>query len=663
MHWLVPDFETRSLCDLKAAGAWRYAEDPSTEVICIWFEFEDGKRVGWHPGEPLVPRVLDALAQGWMFCAHNAAFEQAMWQHHMVALYGWPPIPLAQWHDTMARCAELALPQKLEKVLPVLFPGTPFVKDKEGSRLTLSLSRCDKRGYLPKITPEIRARVDEYCYSDITNQSRLHQRLGWLTPSERGVWEMNERINQRGIGVDLEFVRAAQQVVDGATVPLAAEFREITGGLNFTQRDKTLAWVRGRGVQLDNMQKETLARILGEPEDEDDETDDDVLPSLPPAVHRALHIRQLVGSASIKKLGAAEACVCSDGRARGLVRYHAASTGRFAGSLLQPHNFPRGTNALIKAAVDLKVDAIKTGDWEFVEMLLGPAVEAVVGSLRHMLIAAPGKVYVSGDYAQIEARDTLALAGQWDKVELFESGADPYCDMATAIYKRIITKADTAERQIGKNSVLGLGFGMGAPKFHNKYAADDTLAFCQEIVDTYRQEWAPQVVELWGALGDASLKCMEDGVPFEAYGCVFERIDRWLTMLLPSGRRLWYDEPSAGWREMPWSTPENPCFRRSWSYKAVKQGKRQTVHAFGGHLTENVAQALARDLLVDAMVKCEANGLPVVLTVHDEILCEVPAGQADETALRDIMQDVPAWAKELRIPVKSETWTGERYRK
>lgn len=664
MGWCVPDFETRSRCDLKAAGAWRYAEDPTTEIITLHWEDQDGKRGLWHPGEPLPQVLLDAIASGGLFVAHNAAFEQAIWKHQMVAKHGAPPIPIAQWHCTMARCAELALPQKLERVLPVL--NLPMTKDTAGSKLTIGLSKPDKvTGLLPEITPAILTRVDTYCASDIYGQVALHRRLGWQGPEERAVWLCNERINQRGIGLDLDFVRGAQSVVDKATGPLAAEFKQLTGGLNFTQGAKVIGWAHERGVHLDNMQKEYIGKLLGEDEEDGPSGLEDVMAdvSLPPDVRRALHIRHLIGSASVKKLATMEQCVCSDGRVRGTVAYHAATTGRFAGRLIQPHNFPRGTDELIKTPVDQKVSAILTGDPEWVELLFGPPVECVVSSLRHALIANPDRRYVSGDFAQIEARMVLAVAGQADKVELFKQGLDPYCDMATSIYGEPVTKADTKRRQIGKNSVLGLGFNMGAAKFHMKYAPDQPMSFCQRVVDTYRNDWAPCVPELWQALGDAALACMEDGVPTEAYGMVLERIDRWLTMLLPSGRRLWYDDPRLVWREMPWSTDEKPDIRRSWTYMAMKQGHRQTINAFGGLLAENAAQALARDLLVRAMLTCEKNGFPVVLTVHDEIVAEPMACDADETALKQIMEDVPDWAKAIGVPVKCETWSGDRYRK
>lgn len=664
MRWVVVDFETSSGCDLKKAGAWRYAEDPTTNVLVLCWEFDDRRRGLWHPGEPLHPDLLAAIANGTMFVAHNAAFEQAIWKHLMVALYGWPAIPLEQWHDTMARCAELALPQGLEKVLPVL--NLPISKDMEGNKLTLSLSKPGRKGYTPQRTPAVMERIDQYCMSDIAGQVALHKRLGWLTDGERPVWLMNERMNQRGIMIDIPFVRAAQKIVDDATVPLAAEFREITGGLSFTQGAKVIEWAAGQGIELPNMQKETLAKLLGLDENEVDVEEDpqgDMFPELPAHVRRALHIRQLVGSSSVKKLGAMQSCVCSDGRARGLVAYHVATTGRFAGRLLQPQNFPRGTNALIATPVDAKVGAIMTGDWEFVEATLGPAVEAVVGSLRHALIAAPGKTFISGDYAQIEARVLLAMAGQWDKVDLFASGLDPYCDMATSIYGETVTKKDTKRRQIGKNSVLGLGFGMGDKKFHIKYAPDQTPEFCEGVVGTYRNDWAPNVPQMWYTVGDAALECMLTGIPQEAYGLVFERIDRWLTMLLPSGRRLWYDEPKVEWREMPWSTPDEPAFKKAWSYRAMKQGKRITIYAFGAHIVENAVQALARDILVVALDKLDSNGFPSVLTVHDEGVSEVPACNADESAVVQIMEDVEPWAREMRIPIKVEAWTGDRYRK
>lgn len=681
--WIVPDFETASLADLKACGADRYAEDPSTEVLWLSWEFEDGRQGGWTPslGMACPAEIVEAILRGDEFVAHSARFERAIWREIMVKQFHWPAIPLEQWHDTLARCAELVLPLDLDKVAKVL--ELPMQKDLEGRRITLGLSKPDKFGNLPPRTPALMRRVGLYCDSDIGTQAALHRRLGWLDAPERQVWLMDQRINDRGVRLDMPLVKAMRTLVDKATEPLAQEFRTLTGGLDFTQVGKVGDWVRARGVDLPNFQKETIADALGKDIDHDDESNaDDGAPipqgygDLPAEVRRALSIRQLVGSASIKKLGAMEACVCADSRAHGLLQYHAAGPGRWGGRIIQPQNFPRGTTRVHHGlkpdgSPDLRppnlgelIDVLLTADPALVEMLYGPPVETVLSALRNTLVPGPGRAFVAGDFSQIEARICLAIAGQWDKVDLLARKLDPYCDMATSIYGRTITKADVEERQIGKNSVLGLGFGMGWWKFQLKYAPLMSKEFCRGVVSTYRTEWAPEVPKLWKALDRAALDTVMAGTPHSAAGVLYALEDRWLTARLPSGRKLWYFNPQARRRRMPWSTEEEPDVRWGWTYQAKKAGKWLTIDAFGGLLCENICQALARDLLVAAMFKCEAEDIPIVLTVHDEIVGEPEERRQDAaTVLEQIMIDIPDWARYLRIPVAAECWLGDRYRK
>jgi DNA polymerase len=373
---------------------------------------------------------------------------------------------------------------------------------------------------------------------------------------------------------------------------------------------------------------------------------------------RALGIRQLIGSSAIKKLNAATACIMDDDCIRDSLQYHGTATGLWAGRLLQPHNFPRGT---IKGDVDAKVAALMTGDPEYVEALFGPAVETTLSSLRHLIIPRPGRSLVVGDFASIQARIVLALAGQTDKVALIRDGKPgaAYISMAESIYGRDIDKEDDREEYtIGKSTVLGCGFQMGAPKFHLRYCPHKPREFAETVIAAYRDDWAPKVPELWYALGQAAVKTVWDKRPHEAYGCLYQLEDGWLTCRIPSGRKLWYFNPQATRDVMPWDEDD---IRMGWTYQATKMGQWRTIHGFGGLMTQNVVSGLARDLLVKAMFDCEANGFPVVLNVHDELVTEPKNGSAE--LLHQIMIDAPAWACNMGIPVDAETWQGDRYRK
>lgn len=678
LQWVLGDFETASATDLKKAGAWRYAECPTTEIFVFGYTVMGESKKFWHPGDDPTELMTLAADDSVTFIAHNAGFEKAIWRKIMVPVYGFPDIPNSRWHDAMAVCAMKGLPQDLDRVTMVL--RLPHTKDKLGSNFTKNLSKPNKKTGMLDRSPEARRRVDEYNGQDLDAEVGVHARVGWLPPGERSVWLLDQRINERGVRLDLDYISACREIVYRASVPLQREFTEITG-LEVTQAVKLKQWVLDQGVQVPDMKKETLDALLGNSDDEDSGSDgneaddqqgdpDSVNPTveLPEGVRRALGIRQLIGSASIKKLARMEGCVLSDGRAYGLLQYHGAGPGRWAGRLFQPHNFPRGTlkeniggDKEQSIPVETVVEALMSRDPEYVEFMLGkPPVECVVSGLRHSIISNPNRILCAGDFSTIELRVLLALAGQTDKVDLIASGQDPYCDMATLIFGYTVVKAMLHERQYGKNSVLGLGFGMGGPKFQFKYAKDMPIERCKEIVGIYRETWAPAVPKLWYGLEKAALTAVWEKRPTEAYGVEYRLEDGWLSARLPSGRKLWYWNPQPVKRPMPWDDTD---IRRAWTYQAMKMGQLKTIDAYGGHLCENVVQALARDIMVAAMFKAERNGFPVILTVHDELLTEPERGSADEKALDQIMCDRPEWAKALSIPIKTETWVGERYRK
>ena len=672
MRYVDIDFETMSAVDLKVAGARRYAEDPTTEIICLVVQDSDGLRYKWVPGEDTLWLANLTNNPEVIFVAHNAGFEQAIWECIMVSDFGMPPLPPERWEDTMATCAWKSLPLKLEKAAHAA--KLPIEKDMEGNRLTLAQSRLNKKtGMYPPFTVETRDRIADYCAQDVAVEGQLRQRLGLLSqqsPQERGIWLLDQKINQRGVRIDLDFVRAAQQVVDRATVPLLAEFRDLTGGINPGQRDKVIAWASTQGVELENLQKGYLEELLGNDEDEgyvsnaaeDDNADSgSMLVRLPERLRRVLQIRQMLGSASIKKLARMQSCVGYDGRARGLLQYHAANTGRWGGRLLQPQNFPRGT--LKDTTPADTVDAIMSGDPEYVEAMLGrPAIECVASSLRHALVPDRGNCFLVGDFAGIEARVVLALAGQIDKCALMASGKDVYLDMACEIYhmpKGSLTKADLEMRQTGKNAVLGCGFQCGPANFNVKFMGGKDFDTAERAVQTYRREWAPEVPKLWYALESAALRGVTTGRG-EAYGVMYTQERGWLVATLPTRwQHIWYPRPVYHTHDERFGEHYHPM----WTYDAYKGGKLSHINAYGGLLTENVVQGLARGLLVAAMMRLERAGYPIVLTVHDECVVEMPEDRADVKAFEQLMAEPTEWAERIGIPIAVEAWAGDRYRK
>lgn len=681
--WVLIDFETASGADLPKVGAWKYAEDPTTEVLVLCYQFGANAPVqSWRPGEPCRKDLAGCIGdKETIFIAHNAAFEKAIWCKIMVPVFGWPDIPNSRWHDTMAVCAMKALPQDLETVASVL--RLPHQKDMDGSRAVRELSNFAKSGYVKDREAKL-ARTYTYCPQDVRTEVALHERVGALSSRERNVWLLDQRINERGIGVDLDYVSACQEIVDKATGPLAKEFTELTEGLKFTQVAKIREWSDKQGFYLHDLTKERVAGLIGAGVDAADEIVDTEIDNvvgdlssgsggddgrdLPPAVRRALEIRQLVGSAAIKKLHSLEAWRCADGRARGLIQYHGAASGRFAGRGPQPHNFPILTPMIgppdNRVSMDPEdvVSAIMSRDPAYVELMLGlPPVQGVVSALRHAFIAKSGRTFVAADYSGIEARLLLAISGQADKAAMMAAGQDVYADMASLIFRRPINKKnDPYERDVGKHGVLGLGYRLGAGEFQRRYAADRPLEFSQNVVQVYRKEWAPCVPEFWYALEEAAFKTVWDRTPHETYGFVFALQDEWLTVRLLNGRLLYFYNPQKVRRAMPWD--ENDV-RPGITYQVMKLGQWSTVQAHGGTFTGIMIQATARDLLVDAMFKCEANNMPLAITVHDENVTEPLLRDASVDTLRQIMLDLEPWARQIKVPLSVEVWEGDRYRK
>ncbi len=677
--WVLLDFESQSAADLPKCGAAVYASHPTTQVVMLWYSFNGAEpilwredRDGWHCPADLAEKI----EAGWDLIAHNSMFEQMMWERLMVPDYGWPEADTEQWYCTMASCAERAIPLGLDKACDVL-----DLPQKKGSIGKKYFKPNPKTGdFWP--TPY---EMYPYGAQDVRAEGGLYKRLGRVSKREETVFRLDQRINRRGIKVDIEFIRQALKCVRSEATPLIEEFRDLTG-VNPTQTAELKKWLYKHDCDIPNLQKETVDEILGLSDESDDAgyiPQDGYNASTPARqttygseVYRALNIRRIVGSASVKKLDSLLLCTDGDFRIRGSVQYHGASTGRWSGRLFQPQNFPRGTTKVMVGLdksgkpryespdPDNIVTAIKTGDYEFVSSLYGTsATEIISSALRHAIIPEAGHQLLCGDFSTVEARIVLAMAGQTDKVQFLAEGGPIYELMAEKIYGYPINKKDhPVERQTGKNSVLGLGFQMGWPKFMDRYAADDQGEdFCKEVVRIYRQEFAPMVPELWKGLEKASLETVRTGRMHESHGIQYRLEDGFLSARIPSGRKLWYYKPRLIRKEMPWDETD---IREAWAYLSYKNGRIMLVDAYGGIETANAVQATARDLLVSAMFRIEEFGYPSILTVHDEDLCEVPDSmKPNPKFLQQIMEFEPAWAKGLNIPIAAECWMGDRYRK
>ena len=388
---------------------------------------------------------------------------------------------------------------------------------------------------------------------------------------------------------------------------------------------------------------------------------------------RALEIRTAINKASTKKLDAMARNVNADGRARYQTRYHGAGTGRNTGSGFQPLNLNRGFDGMDPAQL---VRDIMYRDAAHLDRLYGDATDAIAKATRYWIKAEPGNRIMAGDYSSIEAILLACVAGEEWKIKAFAEGVKIYEFMGDKIHGlapgTVTKETHPAERQDGKTGELAFGYqgNLGAwLKFDNSGRHTDVRI--REICRTWRAEH-PATVALWRGLEDAALEALRTGSRQEFRDIGFEKIDEWLTMRLLNGKRLWYRDPKLVSVMPPWHKPltEPACIegmcdcepRQQVSYMAQKFGHWTRCYGYGGKWTENYIQALSREILQHAVVLLEKAGYPIILTVYDEPIAEVPnSGFWDTEEFSKIMCDVPAFAQGW--PIKVDTWSGERYKK
>jgi len=662
------DFESRSEVDIKVVGAWAYSEHPTTEILCMSWNVGDLYKGLWVPGLPFPQKLLDHRDCGGFFEAHYVIMETSMWFHQLQAKLD-IKMP-TRWRDTLAVCAYRSLPLGLDNVGEVL--DLPLKKDKRGKYLIQKL--CKPRKATIKDDSkwledwDLLMELYDYCDQDRDVEVLLSDMVGKLPDDEQLVWTLDWIINFRGIQVDLEAVQKAIGIIEIIEAKLTIELNSITDGEINTagQIAKIRAWCGKQKFTMNNLTKEAVENAL---------TDQDI----PLNVKRVLEIRQALSKSSTKKLYKFLDCVNSDGRIRGMFQYHGAGTGRWAGRLVQPHNFPRGNVKLM----DLLIDLIKLGGEDAIEAISfwlgdglgGGVVEAIASSLRGMFIVKPGNKLYVGDFSAIEARVVMWLAEQEDALEAFRvydkgEGPDIYCVMAEKLFKRSINKEDDPyERQLGKITILGCGYQMSWSKLQfqasKDYGVDLTETEARELVDTYRGDYS-MVPDLWRGIETAAKNTVHTGNP-HTYGRIgFEIVDdaagRWLACKLPSGRNLWYYDPKIEIVPAPWDQ-DKLIYQLTYQGRNNKAGPAWTrVPTYGGMLVENIVQAISRDLMVAAMFRIEQKGYGIILTVHDEIGCETLDSFGTLEEFLELMTGPnPEWAD--GCPIEVEGWEGDRYRK
>lgn len=663
MSVLFIDFETRSEVDLRACGSHVYANDSSTDFICMGYAFDDEEVQLWRPGETTLDRVMEHVKSGKEVVGHNVAgFEILLWNSVGRKKYSWPELKIEQVNCTMARAYAQGLPGSLEKAAAAI--GIEEQKDMKGNRVMLQLSQpkayvgntpiwYDEKEHAKKYEA-----VYEYCKKDVSVERELHKRLMQLSGFERKVFELDYRINSRGIGLDEKAAKAATAVVEKEKDRLQKEIFRLTKGAVSTYNSPAQIrdWIQFQGFEVPALVKADVVELLARPD-------------LPKQIREVLELRQMAAKTSVAKVDSMLNSVSTDGRIRGVFQYHGTTTGRWAGRRIQPQNFPRPK--LSQTEIDEVFSLLKNMKHreelqvrETISVLYGNPLEVISDCLRGFLVPKEGNVFIGCDFSAIEARVLAWLAGEDFKLKLFESGEDPYKHTAAAIFSKSPSMITKQERNIGKVADLALGYQGGSAAFLRMgkvYGVDVSGPEADNIKVAWRTKHK-KIVDFWEHLDDAAMAAVRNPGTAFATGyhknIVFKKSGSFLWCRLPSKRVLCYPYPKIEIVETPWGG-----LRDSVVYLSEDALTKKFVRhkAYGGLWAENITQAVARDLLVEAMFRLEAAQYPIVMHVHDEVVCEIKLGSGSLEDVERIAAIAPEWAQGL--PLKGEGFVGKRYQK
>ena len=657
------DFETRSEVELKDVGLDVYARHPSTDVWCFAWAIDDGEPDIWFPGMP-APAPTKLLAPSQVLYAHNAQFEIAIWNHIMVPRYGWPKIYPHSVRCTMAMAYAMSLPGSLENASAAL--GLSEQKDMAGHRLMMQMSR--PRGYDDAGKPiwwddfDKQIALQNYCKQDVRTEQALCKRLLTLSPSEQKLWALDYKINQRGVHVDRLAVSQAMTVVKRESDRLNAELFTVTEGCvsSTTEVAALTKWIQHKGVEIDGLAKADVIDALK-------------LDDVPADVRRALLIRQEGGKTSTAKLRTVLEILGDDDRARGLLQYHAAGTGRWGGRKLQPQNMPRPSisHEVIEQVLDTLATCTPDEAHSIITALFDNPLTVISDCLRGMISAAPGNILLCADFANIEGRGLAWIAGEQWKLDAFRAydagtGPDIYKLSYAKSFRIPVEQVTKENRFVGKVQELALGYQGGVGAFQTMakaYRVEVSDERAEEVKVAWR-EAHPNVVNFWYAIESAAKDAVQrpglvSYVTVKKAELAFLVKGSFLFCKLPSGRVLTYPYPKLKPIMTPWGEEKEQIHYMSVDGKTKKW---QETHTYGGKLTENVVQALSRDILAEAMTRLDAEGYPIVLHVHIGDLVESDEHRHNYLSLFEAyMKQVPKWAAGL--PIAVEGWKGKRYRK
>lgn len=670
LHHLSIDLETYSTVSIGAAGSYRYILDPSFEILLFAYSL-DGMPVeviDVASGQ-VIPLWLKNALKNPLYIKHayNAAFEWFALSKYLGLL------PPDQWRDTMLHALYCGYPASLDAAGRAM--GLPEDKKKLTTGKALIRYFCvpckpsnangNRNRNLPKHDPAKWKLFKEYNGQDVVTEMEIDRRLSaFPVPAfVQKQWETDLTMNARGVAADMEMVSGA--LVIGATVKsqLMAEARQLSGLDNPNSIKQLARWLTeatDSDAEITSVTKETVATMLKQPQSAN--------------VQRMLEIRQELGKTSTKKYDALETCIADDGRVRGLLQFYGANrTGRWAGRLVQVQNLPRTYTHPLPPARQL----VKDRNIDGLRLMYGSINDTLSQLIRTAFVATPGNVLIDADFSAIEARVISWLAGQEWRLEVFRTHGKIYEASASQMFHVPIEKIkkgnpEYALRQRGKVAELALGYQGGVSAMrrmdtgHNlDDLSDDEV---KGIVDRWR-ETNSMIRDLWNIVDSAAVTVITNGgaqtIRSETtdavitLACELDVITgtRYMTILLPSGRKLYYPSPEIGVNR--WGNP-------SVSYMGQNQTTKrwERVETYGGKLVENIVQAIARDCLATAIENLEAQGLHVVFHIHDEVVIDTPAWADEDTMLETvtkIMTKPIPWAQML--PLNADGWVDKYFKK
>lgn len=641
MRHVSVDIETYSSLDLSGVGVYRYAESDDFRVLLLGYAVDDGDVEVCDLVHDDLPGEVRALLFDPDAAKHafNASFERVC----LSRLLGLPAheyLPPEQWRCTMVQASYWGIPGSLRSVAQSL--DLHERKDSAGTRLINAMSRPTADGSRPSWDGDDWHRFIEYNRQDVVVEREIQRAIGAPLPdAEQEAWCDDQRINDRGVAIDVTLAREGRAMATAAARAAKAELVELTGLDNPNSTVQLKRWLVAHGCKLESIGREQLERQL--------ESDD-----IDPAARRAIELRLASAKSSVKKFDVAAQATCSDGRLRGCFQFYGAQTGRFAGRLVQLQNMPRGD--LHDADLDGARELVRAGDEEGAELVYGDVSGVLKSLVRTLLVAPRGHLLAVCDYSAIEARVIAWLAGQRDVLAVFRTTGRIYEATAAAMYGCDESEVDHVMRQRGKVATLALGYGGGVGALERMGALKMGIVRDElpGIVSSWRGSHG-RITALWRELEDAARAVCQGREPYVrcASGRLLVRREpacHGLAVELPSGRALHYRRMRVDGDGL--------------SYLLSGRGAGLVqVRTYGGRLAENVTQAVARDLLVGALLRLERAGYEVVAHVHDEVLVEVDAEGAGDSLgeVRRIMCDAPGWADGL--PLDADGYLCENYRK